>query len=76
VGYDAVGHITNFNATGNTAGFVYNANGNRSSSTRTLNGQTTSRTYTVGATSNRLTGFTQSINNSSNTSVMVIRLAE
>jgi RHS repeat-associated protein len=69
VGYNAVGRITGFNATGSTAGFGYDANGNRSSSTRALNGQTTSRTYTVGATSNRLTGFTQSINGASSTSV-------
>ncbi|WP_422089064.1 RHS repeat-associated core domain-containing protein [Variovorax sp.] len=69
VGYNAVGRIVSFNATGNTAGFGYDANGNRSSSTRALNGQTTSRTYTVGATSNRLTGFSQTINGASNTSV-------
>lgn len=69
VGYDAVGRIVSFNATGNTAGFGYDANGNRASSTRALNGQTTSRTYTVGATSNRLTGFSQTINGTSNTSV-------
>jgi len=69
VGYNNVGRITSFNATGNTAGFGYDANGNRASSTRALNGQTTSRTYTVGATSNRLTGFSQTINGSSNTSV-------
>ncbi|XPG41615.1 RHS repeat-associated core domain-containing protein [Variovorax sp. NFACC28] len=69
VGYNSVGRITSFNATGNTAGFGYDANGNRSSSTRVLNGQTTSRTYTVGASSNQLTGFTQSINGASNTSV-------
>lgn len=69
VGYNSVGRITSFNATGNTAGFGYDANGNRSSSTRVLNGQTTNRTYTVGSSSNRLTGFTQTINGSSNTSV-------
>jgi RHS repeat-associated protein len=69
VGYNAVGRLTGFNATGSTAGFGYDANGNRSSSTRTLNGQSTSRTYTVGATSNQLTGFTQSINGASSTSV-------
>ena len=69
VGYSNVGRIVSFNATGNTAGFGYDANGNRSSSTRALNGQTTSRTYTVSSTSNRLTGFSQTINGSSNTSV-------
>ncbi|MGF6348361.1 RHS repeat-associated protein [Variovorax sp. W2I14] len=69
VGYNAVGRITGFNATGNTAGFGYDANGNRSSSTRMLGSLSTSRTYTVGATSNRLAGFTQSINGASNTSV-------
>ncbi|SEK17388.1 RHS repeat-associated core domain-containing protein [Variovorax sp. OK212] len=69
VGYNAVGRITGFNATGNTAGFGYDANGNRSSSTRVLGGVSTNRTYTVGATSNRLTGFAQTINGASNTSV-------
>ncbi|MEJ1163237.1 RHS repeat-associated core domain-containing protein [Variovorax sp. CCNWLW186] len=69
VGYNAVGRITGFNATGSTAGFGYDANGNRSSSTRVLGTQSTSRSYTVGATSNRLTGFTQSINGASSTSV-------
>ena len=69
VGYNAVGRLTGFNATGSTVGFGYDANGNRSSSTRELNGQSTSRTYTVGATSNQLTGFTQSINGASTTSV-------
>jgi RHS repeat-associated protein len=69
VGYNTVGRITGFNATGNTAGFGYDANGNRSSSTRVLAGLSTNRTYTVGATSNRLAGFTQSINGASNTSV-------
>lgn len=69
VGYNSVGRITGFNATGNTAGFGYDANGNRSSSTRVFSGLSTSRTYTVGATSNRLSGFTQSINGASNTSV-------
>ncbi|WP_206175545.1 RHS repeat-associated core domain-containing protein [Variovorax sp. RKNM96] len=69
VGYNSVGRITGFNATGNTAGFGYDANGNRLSSTRVLGGLSTSRTYTVGATSNRLSGFTQSINGASNTSV-------
>lgn len=69
VGYNAVGRLTGFNATGSTAGFGYDANGNRSSSTRELNGQSTTRTYTIGATSNQLTGFTQSINGASTTSV-------
>ncbi|MGJ7606263.1 RHS repeat-associated core domain-containing protein [Variovorax sp. LT1R20] len=69
VGYNTVGRITGFNATGNTASFGYDANGNRSSSTRVLDSLSTSRTYTVGATSNRLSGFTQSINGASNTSV-------
>jgi RHS repeat-associated protein len=69
VGYSVVGRITSFNATGNTAGFGYDANGNRNSSTRAVNGLSTSRTYTVSASSNRLTGFTQSINGASNTSV-------
>ncbi|WP_321165108.1 RHS repeat-associated core domain-containing protein, partial [Variovorax sp. Root434] len=69
VGYNAVGRLTGFNATGNTAGFGYDANGNRASSTRVLNGQTTSRTYTVGSTSNQLTGFSQTLNGSSSTSV-------
>jgi RHS repeat-associated protein len=69
VGYNPVGRITGFNATGNTAGFGYDANGNRLTSTRVLNGLSTSRSYTVGAASNQLTGFTQSINGASNTSV-------
>jgi RHS repeat-associated protein len=69
VGYSAVGRITSFNATGNTAGFGYDANGNRSSSTRALNGTSTSRTYTVGSASNQLTGFSQTINGASSTSV-------
>ncbi|MDP9892578.1 RHS repeat-associated protein [Variovorax boronicumulans] len=69
VAYNSVGRITGFNATGNTAGFGYDANGNRSSSTRVLGSLSTSRTYTVGAASNQLTGFTQSINGASNTSV-------
>jgi RHS repeat-associated protein len=69
VGYNAVGRITGFNAAGSTAGFGYDANGNRSSSTRVLGTQSTSRSYTVGATSNRLTGFSQTINGASSTSV-------
>jgi RHS repeat-associated protein len=69
VGYSAVGRIVSFNATGNTAGFGYDANGNRSSSTRALNGTSTNRTYTVGSASNQLTGFTQTINGASSTSV-------
>ncbi|WP_431112461.1 RHS repeat-associated core domain-containing protein [Variovorax paradoxus] len=69
VGYNSVGRITGFNATGSTAGFGYDANGNRSSSTRVLGTQSTSRSYTVGASSNQLTGFTQSINGASSTSV-------
>uniref|UniRef100_UPI004038FC37 RHS repeat-associated core domain-containing protein n=1 Tax=unclassified Variovorax TaxID=663243 RepID=UPI004038FC37 len=69
VGYNAVGRIVSFNATGNTAGFGYDANGNRSSSTRALAGQTTNRTYAVGSGSNRLTGFTQTLNGASSTSV-------
>uniref|UniRef100_UPI00104A2108 hypothetical protein n=1 Tax=unclassified Variovorax TaxID=663243 RepID=UPI00104A2108 len=69
VGYNAVGRIVSFNATGNTAGFGYDANGNRRSGTRVLGAQTTSRTYTVGSSSNRLTGFTQKINSASSTSV-------
>jgi len=69
VGYNSVGRITSFDATGNAAGFSYDANGNRSSSTRVLNGQTTSRTYTVGSSSNQLTGFAQTINGASSTSV-------
>ncbi|WP_440534412.1 RHS repeat-associated core domain-containing protein [Variovorax sp. YR566] len=69
VGYSAVGRIVSFNATGNTAGFGYDANGNRSSSTRAVDGTSTSRTYTVGSTSNQLTGFSQTINGASSTSV-------
>uniref|UniRef100_UPI001404DA6F RHS repeat protein n=1 Tax=Variovorax sp. GV025 TaxID=3450240 RepID=UPI001404DA6F len=69
VGYNAVGRIVSFNATGSTAGFGYDANGNRSSSTRSANGVSTDRTYVVGETGNRLTGFTQTINGASNTSV-------
>lgn len=59
VGYDSVGRITSFDATGNTAGFGYDANGNRTSSTRTLGGLTTARSYSVATGSNRLTGFSQ-----------------
>ncbi|SOE06393.1 RHS repeat-associated core domain-containing protein [Variovorax sp. YR752] len=69
VGYSAVGRIVSFNATGNTAGFGYDANGNRSSSTRAVDGTSTNRTYTVGSTSNQLTGFSQTINGASSTSV-------
>ncbi|SDZ69921.1 RHS repeat-associated core domain-containing protein [Variovorax sp. YR266] len=69
VGYSAVGRIVSFNATGNTAGFGYDANGNRNSSTRAVDGTSTSRTYTVGSTSNQLTGFSQTINGASSTSV-------
>ncbi|PIF75062.1 RHS repeat-associated protein [Variovorax sp. 54] len=69
VGYSPVGRITGFDATSNTASFGYDANGNRASSTRVLGGQSTQRTYTVGAASNRLTGFAQTINGASNTSV-------
>jgi YD repeat-containing protein len=69
VGYNSVGRIVSFNATGNTADFSYDANGNRRSGTRVLGAQTTSRTYTVGSSSNRLTGFTQKINSASSTSV-------
>lgn len=69
VGYSAVGRIVSFDATGNTAGFGYDANGNRNSSTRALNGTSTSRTYTVGSASNQLTGFSQTINGASSTSV-------
>jgi RHS repeat-associated protein len=64
-----VGRIVSFNATGNTAGFGYDANGNRSSSTRAVDGVSTNRTYTVGSTSNQLTGFSQTINGASSTSV-------
>jgi RHS repeat-associated protein len=59
VGYDSVGRITSFDATGNMAGFGYDANGNRTSSTRTLGGLTTARNYSVVTGSNRLTGFSQ-----------------
>ncbi|SDZ72436.1 YD repeat-containing protein, partial [Variovorax sp. YR266] len=73
VGYSAVGRIVSFNATGSTAsdsaGFGYDANGNRSSSTRAVDGVSTNRTYTVGSTSNQLTGFSQTINGASSTSV-------
>ncbi|WP_177192781.1 RHS repeat protein [Variovorax sp. OV084] len=68
LGYSAVGRIVSFNATGNTAGFGYDANGNRSS-TRAVDGVSTNRTYTVGSTSNQLTGFSQTINGASSTSV-------
>lgn len=70
VGYNAVGRIVSFNATGNAAGFGYDANGNRSSSSRAVAGVSTSRTYTVGSTSNQLTGFSQTINGASSTSVI------
>ncbi|MBB1598516.1 hypothetical protein A9977_00520 [Variovorax sp. UMC13] len=70
VGYDNVGRITSFNATDNTAGFGYDANGNRSSSMRVRNGQTTERAYTADTASNRLSGFAQTINGASNTSVV------
>ncbi|OUM03652.1 hypothetical protein A8M77_03790 [Variovorax sp. JS1663] len=59
VGYDAVGRITGFDATGNATGFSYDANGNRTASTKTQNGQSTSRSYTVAAGSNRIEGFSQ-----------------
>ncbi|MDB5540077.1 MAG: putative rhs-related transrane protein [Devosia sp.] len=59
VGYDAVGRITGFNATGETASFGYDANGNRTSSTRTVGGSSTGRSYSVAGSGNHLTGFTQ-----------------
>ncbi|CAN7593134.1 DUF6531 domain-containing protein [Variovorax sp. LjRoot175] len=59
VSYDAVGRITGFDATGHSTGFGYDANGNRASSTKTISGQTTNLSYTVGASSNRLAGFSQ-----------------
>ncbi|MGJ7503204.1 RHS repeat-associated core domain-containing protein [Variovorax sp. ZT5P49] len=68
-GYNSVGRLVSFNATGNTASFGYDANGNRTSSIRVASGQSTSRTYTVGSGVNRLTGFTQSINSATSTSV-------
>ena len=69
VGYNSVGRITGFDAAGDTAAFGYDANGNRMSSLRDANGLNTSRSYTVGPLSNQLTGFTQSINSASSTSV-------
>ncbi|MCR6476583.1 hypothetical protein NU688_10480, partial [Variovorax sp. ZS18.2.2] len=69
VAYNTVGRIAGFSATGNTASFGYDANGNRSNSTRVLGSLGTSRTYTVDATSNRLSGFAQSMSGTSNTSV-------
>lgn len=72
VGYDSVGRIVSFDAStgaANTATFGYDANGNRTSSTRVVNGQTTGRTYTVVGASNRLAGFSQTINGTSSTTV-------
>ncbi|WP_169805010.1 RHS repeat-associated core domain-containing protein [Variovorax boronicumulans] len=67
--FSAPGRLRQFDAPGNTSAFTYDNNGNRASSTRVLGGQSTQRTYTVGAASNRLTGFAQTINGASNTSV-------
>lgn len=69
VGYNAVGRIVSFNSADKTTEFAYDANGSRSSSSRSQGGQITNRTYTIGDTSNRLTGFTQTINGASTTSV-------
>ncbi|MDP9995174.1 RHS repeat-associated protein [Variovorax boronicumulans] len=69
VGYDSVGRITSFDATGNTAGFGYDTNGNRTSSTRTLSGQTTARSYSVATGSNRLAGFNQTAGGTATTVV-------
>ncbi|SDZ71236.1 RHS repeat-associated core domain-containing protein [Variovorax sp. YR266] len=69
VGYNAVGRITGFDTAGDTANFGYDPNGNRMHSLRVANGQSTTRAYQVGPMSNRLEGFTQSINSASNTSV-------
>jgi len=69
VGYNAVGRITGFDTAGDTANFGYDPNGNRMHSLRSANGQSTTRAYQVGPMSNRLEGFTQSINSASNTSV-------
>lgn len=72
VGYDSTGRITGFDATSgatDTASFSYDTNGNRTSSTRVGNGQTTGRNYTVLGGSNRLAGFSQTINGTSNTAV-------
>ncbi|MDP9918373.1 RHS repeat-associated protein [Variovorax boronicumulans] len=60
--YSPGGRITSFGFTGNTAKFGYDANGNRTSSTRVLGGQSTERYYIVGAASNWVTGFVQTIN--------------
>ncbi|WP_431112463.1 RHS repeat-associated core domain-containing protein [Variovorax paradoxus] len=67
--FAATGRLRQFDASGNTMAINYDVNGNRTTSTRVLGSQITSRTYAVGATSNQLTGFTQSINGASSTSV-------
>ncbi|MGJ7499907.1 RHS repeat-associated core domain-containing protein [Variovorax sp. ZT5P49] len=72
VGYSATGRIVSFTATagtGDSASFSYDANGNRTASTRVLAGQTTSRGYTLQPGTNRLAGFSQTINGTSSTSV-------
>lgn len=63
------GRLRQFDAPGNTLALTYDNNGNRATSVRVLGGKTTSRTYSGGAASNQLTGFTQSINGASTTSV-------
>ncbi|MDP9606504.1 UNVERIFIED_ORG: RHS repeat-associated protein [Variovorax paradoxus] len=72
VGYSPTGRIISFSNTataGDSASFGYDANGNRTASTRVLAGQTTSRGYTLQAGTNRLAGFSQTINGASSTSV-------
>jgi len=69
VGYSATGRIVSFTGPGDSASFSYDANGNRMASTRVLAGQTTSRGYTLEPGSNRLAGFSQTINGTSSTSV-------
>lgn len=69
VGYSATGRIVSFTGPGDSASFSYDANGNRMANTRVLAGQTTSRGYTLEPGSNRLAGFSQTINGTSSTSV-------
>ncbi|MFM9926236.1 RHS repeat-associated core domain-containing protein [Variovorax sp. H27-G14] len=67
--YSMPGRLRHFDAPGHTHALTYDNNGNRASSVVVRGAQTVSRIYTAEATSNRLTGFTQTINGSSSTSV-------
>lgn len=72
VGYDNLGRITSFNDAAKQTSFTFDPNGNRLSSVQSIGTGTATititRSYTVDATSNKLTGFTQSTVGPSGTS--------